>query len=69
MKNKEKQTREETNQKRPGSLSEAELDNVAGGGGGAVVSAPVIVDPVRPGPAKGGPTTAAPVSAPVRKHP
>ena len=45
MKNEQKQTGEEPkNQKHSESLSEAELDNIAGGGGPAVATGPGIVD-------------------------
>jgi hypothetical protein len=55
MKNNEKQTKEDPkNQKNAQSLSEAELDKVAGGGGpqvsahGGVIAQPVVAGPVKP---------------------
>jgi hypothetical protein len=66
MKNNEKQTSEDPrNQKKAESLSEAELDNVAGGGGPQGPALPIKNQPVVGLPHS--PVIAGPVSTPKKK--
>jgi len=61
MKNNEKQTKEDPrNQKKAESLSDAELDNVAGGGGSQLTASPVK------NPAHGGVSAPPVVAGPVK---
>jgi hypothetical protein len=62
MKNEEKKT-----QKPSGSLSDADLDNSAGGGGQAVAAGQELVKPARP--TGGVPTSVGATAPPVKKRP